>query len=163
MTERILAAVRHPWSDSIGHPTGRLLNVRNGYEFETDAVFTAAAETGTAMEINAMPDRLDLSDELARRAVDMGVGIVINTDAHATEHLGLLPYGNHDRPPRRDNQGASRKRAGPGRFARVAPSAAGAGGRLRRLPVFQTAVAPADPKASRKNLTTRSVNSSGRR
>ncbi len=93
MTERILAAVRHPWSDSIGHPTGRLLNVRNGYEFETAAVFTAAAETGTAMEINAMPDRLDLSDELARRAVDMGVEIVINTDAHVTEHLGLLPYG----------------------------------------------------------------------
>ena len=93
MTKRILAAVRNPWSDAIGHPTGRLLNVRDGYEFDADAVFAAAAETGTAMEINAMPDRLDLSDELARRAVEMGVEIVINTDAHAVQHLGLLPYG----------------------------------------------------------------------
>ena len=93
MTERILAAVRNPRSDSIGHPTGRLLNVRDGYEFDTDAVFAAAAESGTAMEINAMPDRLDLSDELARRAVELGVDIVINTDGHTIEHLGLLPYG----------------------------------------------------------------------
>ncbi len=93
MTKRIVAAVQHPWSDAIGHPTGRLLNVRDGYEFDTDAVFAAAVETGTAMEINAMPDRLDLSDELARQAAEMGVEIVINTDAHAVEHLGLLPYG----------------------------------------------------------------------
>ena len=93
MTKRILAAVRNPWSDAIGHPTGRLLNVRDGYEFDADAVFAAAAESGTAMEINATPDRLDLSDELARRAVEMGVEIVINTDAHAVQHLGLLPYG----------------------------------------------------------------------
>ena len=93
MTERMLTAVRNPWADSIGHPTGRLLNAREGYELDTDAVFAAAAETGTAMEINAMPDRLDLSDELARRAVELGVDIVINTDAHAAEQLGLLPYG----------------------------------------------------------------------
>ena len=93
MTERILTAVRHPRADAIGHPTGRLLNVRDGYEFDTDAVFAAAVETGTAMEINAMPDRLDLSDELARKAAEMGVEIVINTDAHAAEHLSYLPYG----------------------------------------------------------------------
>jgi DNA polymerase (family 10) len=93
MTERMLAAICNPWADSIGHPTGRLLNAREGYELDTDAIFAAAAETGTAMEINAMPDRLDLSDELARRAVEMGVDIVINTDAHAAEQLGLLPYG----------------------------------------------------------------------
>jgi DNA polymerase (family 10) len=93
MTARMLTAIRNPWADSIGHPTGRLLNAREGYELDTDAVFAAAAETGTAMEINAMPDRLDLSDELARRAVEMGVDIVINTDAHAAEQLGLLPYG----------------------------------------------------------------------
>ena len=93
MTERMLAAICNPWVDSIGHPTGRLLNAREGYELDTDAIFAAAAETGTAMEINAMPDRLDLSDELARRAMEMGVDIVINTDAHAAEQLGLLPYG----------------------------------------------------------------------
>ncbi|HJO06870.1 MAG TPA: PHP domain-containing protein, partial [Chloroflexota bacterium] len=93
MTERMLAAIANPRADSIGHPTGRLLNAREGYELDTDAVFAAAADTGTAMEINAMPDRLDLSDKLARRAVEMGVDIVINSDAHAAEQLGLLPYG----------------------------------------------------------------------
>ena len=93
MTQRIVSSIRNIGSDAIGHPTGRLLNVRDGYEFDTDAVFAAAAETGTALEINAMPDRLDLSDELARQAVKMGAEIVINTDAHSLDHLDFLPYG----------------------------------------------------------------------
>lgn len=93
MTQRIISAIRHIGSDAIGHPTGRLLNVRDGYDFDTDAVFAAAAETGTALEINAMPERLDLSDELARQAIIMGAEIVINTDAHALDHLDFLPYG----------------------------------------------------------------------
>jgi len=93
MTQRIISAIRDIGSDAIGHPTGRLLNVRDGYEFDTDAVFAAAAETGTALEINAMPERLDLSDELARQAIKMGAEIVINTDAHSLDHLDFLPYG----------------------------------------------------------------------
>ena len=93
MTKRVVAAIRNPHVDSVAHPTGRLLNSRDGYELDIDAVLEAAAETGTALEINAMPDRLDLPEEPARKAARMGVPIVINTDSHSMHHLDYLTYG----------------------------------------------------------------------
>ena len=93
MTKRIVAAIRDPNVDSVAHPTGRLLNSRDGYDLDIDAVLEAAAETGTALEINAMPDRLDLPEEHARKAAAMGIPIVINTDSHSIEHLDYLMYG----------------------------------------------------------------------
>ena len=93
MTKRVVAAIRNPYVDSVAHPTGRLLNSRDGYELDVDAVLEAAAETGTALEINAMPDRLDLPEEPARKAAEMGVPIVINTDSHSMHHLDYLTYG----------------------------------------------------------------------
>ncbi len=93
MTARLIAAIRHPHVDVIGHPTGRMLGYRDGYEFDVDAVLTAAAETGTAMEINASPERLDLDDVMARRALELGAPIAINSDAHRPESYAYMRYG----------------------------------------------------------------------
>lgn len=93
MTARLIAAIRNPHVDVIGHPTGRMLGYRDGYEFDLDAVLTAAAETGTAMEINASPERLDLDDVMARRAKELGVPIAVNSDAHRPESLAYIRYG----------------------------------------------------------------------
>ena len=93
ITDRVLAAIRSPHVDAIGHPTGRLLSRREPLALDMDAVIEAAAETGTALEINANPDRLDLNDEYARQASEAGVRLAINTDAHAIEHLAFLEYG----------------------------------------------------------------------
>ena len=93
VTDRVLAAIRSPHVDAIGHPTGRLLSRREPLALDMDAVIEAAAETGTALEVNANPDRLDLNDEYARQAAEAGVRLAINTDAHAVEHLAFLEYG----------------------------------------------------------------------
>ena len=93
MTARLVAAIRNPHVDVIGHPTGRMLGYRDGYDFDLDAVLTAAAETGTAMEINASPERLDLDDVMARRAMELGVPISINSDAHRPESYAYMRYG----------------------------------------------------------------------
>jgi DNA polymerase (family 10) len=93
MTERMVRAVRNEHVDAIGHPTGRLLGARDAYEVDLDAVMREAAKHGTAMEINANPHRLDLNDQACRRAKELGVKIVINTDAHATDHFELMRFG----------------------------------------------------------------------
>jgi DNA polymerase (family 10) len=93
MTRRLMRAIEHPYVNIIGHPTGRLLGRRTGIDFDADAVFEAAARSGTALEINAFPDRLDLDDELVRRARDRGVMFAIDTDAHAIPHLDYLRFG----------------------------------------------------------------------
>ncbi len=93
MTRRLVRAMENPYVNVIGHPTGRSLGRRAPVEFDHDEVFRAAARTGTALEINAFPDRLDLNDELARRARDLGVRFVINTDAHAVRHLDHMRFG----------------------------------------------------------------------
>ena len=93
MTERMVRAIRHPHVDLIGHPTGRMLGRRDGYEFDIDAVLGAAADTGTALEINSSPERLDLSDVMARRAAELGVPILINTDSHDPSHFDFLRFG----------------------------------------------------------------------
>ena len=77
----------------IGHPTGTLIEERAGYEFDVDAVFRAAARTGTALEINANPARLDLNADLARKAREMGCIFSIDTDAHYVEDMDNMLFG----------------------------------------------------------------------
>ncbi|HYF95118.1 MAG TPA: PHP domain-containing protein [Symbiobacteriaceae bacterium] len=92
-TERLLRAIRNPHVDIVGHPTGRVLGRRDPYPLDMDRIIAACAETGTALEISASPARLDLSDRHARQARQMGVKLVINTDAHSTLELQLLEHG----------------------------------------------------------------------
>lgn len=93
MTERIIAAIEHPLVDLIGHPTGRLIERREPYAIDLGAVFEAAARTGTMLEINANPDRRDLSDVNARAAARAGVTLVIDSDAHRTATLANMRWG----------------------------------------------------------------------
>jgi len=92
MTERVLAAIENPQVDCIGHLTGRLIGRREPYGIDVEAVATAAARTGTMIEINGNPNRRDLSDRHARLAVDAGVKIVLNTDAHGVDTLDNMAY-----------------------------------------------------------------------
>ena len=93
MTERIIQAMRNPYVTVIGHPTTRLVGQRPPIEVDMEALFQAAAETGTAMEINASPDRMDLRDVHVLRAKEVGVPLMINTDAHWTEHFANMRFG----------------------------------------------------------------------
>lgn len=93
MTARIVRAVRHPLVHILGHPTGRLIGERAAYEMDMEAVLSAARAAGTAVEINASPSRLDLNDLHARRAKDLGIPIVISTDAHTIGHLDFMRFG----------------------------------------------------------------------
>jgi len=93
MTDRLLKAVENPNTSLIGHPTGRLLLRRDAYAIDLDAILNAAAQKKVAMELNAYPDRLDLCDRHLRRAKELGVKIVINTDSHHTSHLDKIRYG----------------------------------------------------------------------
>jgi DNA polymerase (family 10) len=93
MTERMVTAIEHPLVDAIGHPTGRLIERREPYAIDLDAVFAAAARTGTMLEINANPDRRDLSDINARAAARAGVRIVIDSDAHRASTLQNMRWG----------------------------------------------------------------------
>ena len=93
ITQRVLNAVQNPFVDVIGHPTGRILGQREGSALNLDALIEAAAKTGTALEVNSIPNRLDLDDVHARRALDLGVKIAINSDAHHPGGLDNLPYG----------------------------------------------------------------------
>ncbi len=93
VTSRALAAIRHPLVDILAHPTGRLVGGRAGGDFDMDALYAEAARTGTVLEINADPARLDLRDTHARAAADAGCLLHIGTDAHAVEGLGNTSYG----------------------------------------------------------------------
>ncbi|MGB8985360.1 MAG: DNA polymerase/3'-5' exonuclease PolX [Candidatus Sulfotelmatobacter sp.] len=93
MTERLLKAIGNPNTSIIGHPTGRLQLRRDAYQFDMDAVLTAAAKHKVAMELNSYPDRLDLNDVHLRQAKQRGVKVVINTDSHHTSHLEKIRYG----------------------------------------------------------------------
>ena len=93
VTQRVINAIRNPHVDIIGHPTGRLIQEREGADLDMEAMLNAAAETGVALEINAHPARLDLDDLHARRAKELGIPIALNTDAHSEEDLDMLPYG----------------------------------------------------------------------
>ena len=93
MTARMIKAIEHPSVTIIGHLTTRLLGQREPVEFDLEAVLQAARDTGTALEINASPERLDLRDTHAYRAREMGVPLVINTDSHHHTHLDKRRFG----------------------------------------------------------------------
>jgi DNA polymerase (family 10) len=92
-TARIIKAMENPHVDIIFHPTGRLINKRPAYEVDIDEIIKAAKRTGTVLEIDAFPDRLDLRDEHIRRCVEAGVKMAIDSDAHAKYHFGVLEFG----------------------------------------------------------------------
>jgi DNA polymerase (family X) len=93
LTERMITAIEHPLVRAIGHPTGRKIEQREPYALDLEAVFAAAVRTGTMLEINANPDRRDLSDVHARAAAQAGVTIVIDSDAHRTSTLANMQWG----------------------------------------------------------------------
>lgn len=93
LTRRIVGAMENPYVNVIGHPTTRKINQRQPVEFDLDEVFAAAARTGTALEVNAYPDRLDLKDEHIMWAKRYGVKFAVDTDSHATTHLDHMRYG----------------------------------------------------------------------
>jgi DNA polymerase (family X) len=93
LTRRLTAAMDNPHVDCIGHPTGRKLNRREAYDVDFEALLEKAVETGTFLEINCQPDRLDLTDNHARAAADAGVMLVISTDAHRLHELENLRLG----------------------------------------------------------------------
>jgi DNA polymerase (family 10) len=88
LTARTLSAVYNPYVSAISHPTGRLIDRRPPNAVDLDRLFAACIETGTALETNGLPDRLDLKDEHIRRAIEAGIAIVCSTDAHSTRGLG---------------------------------------------------------------------------
>ena len=92
MTARVITAIHNPEVNCIGHLTGRLIGRREPYGIDTEAVAAAAAETGTMIEINGNPNRRDLSDRHARHAVDAGVKLLLNTDAHGVDTLDNMQY-----------------------------------------------------------------------
>lgn len=93
VTERLCAAMENPYVDIIGHPTGRLLFQRAGYEIDLARVMEKAVQTNTWLELNAYPERLDLNDINLRRAKEMGIKISIGTDAHSPEGLLSMAFG----------------------------------------------------------------------
>ncbi len=93
ITGRLISAMENENVDIIGHPTGRIIDRRPPYEVDMNAVLEAASRTGTAMEINAYPSRLDLDDVNARAAKEMGVKMSIDSDAHEPEQLKVMKYG----------------------------------------------------------------------
>jgi DNA polymerase (family 10) len=92
MTDRIVAAIEHPLVDAIGHPTGRKIERRPPYSVSMDELIQAAARTGTMLEINGNPDRRDLSDVHARAAAQAGVRVLIDSDAHGVNTLGIIRW-----------------------------------------------------------------------
>ena len=93
MTERIIKAMKNPNIDILFHPTGRIINSRPPYEIDIEKIIRAAKETKTVLEINAHPSRLDLKDEYARMAKEVGVKLEISSDAHNTNYFQFLEFG----------------------------------------------------------------------
>jgi DNA polymerase (family 10) len=93
MTARIVRAIRNPHADILFHPTGRVIHRREAYDVDMDAIIAEAKRTGTVLEIDAYPDRLDLRDDHVRRAVQAGVKLTIDSDAHSVHHIRYLSFG----------------------------------------------------------------------
>ena len=93
MTERMLAAIENPYTQIIGHPTGRLLMKRDPIDYDVEKVLDACAKHGVAMECNSYPDRLDLKDVYLRMCKERGVKVVISTDSHVAANLSFIRYG----------------------------------------------------------------------
>jgi DNA polymerase (family 10) len=93
ITERVMCALHNPYVDVIGHPSGRILGQREASALDLDAVIEEAARTGTALEVNSIPERLDLDDVHVRRARELGVKVAIDSDAHHPDGLDTLRFG----------------------------------------------------------------------
>lgn len=93
LTERMLGAIENKWVSMVAHPTGRILNSRNSYELDFEAIFKACKKHGKLLELNAHPARLDLNDVNCASAKAHGIPIVINTDAHSISELDMMRYG----------------------------------------------------------------------
>lgn len=93
MTARIIRAMRNPHADILFHPTGRVIQRREAYDVDMEALIAEAKATGTVLEIDAFPDRLDLRDDHIRRAVQAGVKLTIDSDAHSANHIRYLSFG----------------------------------------------------------------------
>ncbi|MDS0281308.1 DNA polymerase/3'-5' exonuclease PolX [Haloarcula onubensis] len=94
-TDRLVAAAEHPHVDIVGHPTGRYLNRRSGLDVDVERLATAAAEAGTALEVNASPARLDLDGYAVKAAIEAGATVAIDTDAHSPGSFAQVTYGVH--------------------------------------------------------------------
>jgi DNA polymerase (family 10) len=92
-TERILRAMDNPYFNVLAHPSGRLINEREPYDVDMEKIMEAAKARNCFLEVNSQPDRLDLTDDACRLARDIGVGLVISTDAHSTSDLALMRLG----------------------------------------------------------------------
>lgn len=92
-TDRLIKACESPWVHCIGHPTGRLIGRRDPYPIDFKSLLEAAKETGTALEINAQPNRMDLNDKLAKQAKEAGVMLVISTDSHSNDNFIFMKNG----------------------------------------------------------------------
>ena len=93
MTKRVIEGLSHPKAKILAHPTGRLLNERYGYDIDFEQIFEFCRKNNKALEINAYPNRLDLSDSIIRLAVEAGVKMTIDTDSHAVYQMDLMRYG----------------------------------------------------------------------
>jgi len=93
MTERMIRAMKNPHVDIISHPTGRILKRRDEYQIDFEKILKVAKETGTILEINSYPERLDLNDQNIRRAKTAGVKMVINTDSHHKNQMRFMEFG----------------------------------------------------------------------
>ena len=93
MTRRFIVACENPYVNVIGHPTARRLGKRPPVDVDFAELYRACARTGTALEVNSHPERLDLPADHIRAARDAGVMFAIDSDAHSTASLGYLPYG----------------------------------------------------------------------
>lgn len=93
MTERLVAAIENPYVHLLGHPTGRLINKREPYEFDFDKVLLAAKKNNKIFEINCIPERMDLPHNLIKAAVEEGVRLAINTDSHNLNHFAFMKEG----------------------------------------------------------------------
>jgi len=93
LTYRLVSAMKNPYVSIIAHPTGRLIGERDAYDVDMDEILSAAKDTGTAIEINAYPLRLDINDIYAKKAKEMGIPIVIATDTHVTNQFDYMQYG----------------------------------------------------------------------
>jgi DNA polymerase (family 10) len=92
-TDRIITAMDNPFFNILAHPTGRIVGERDPYEMDLEAIMEAALERGCFLEINAQPDRLDLSDRHVRMAKEMGLKLAISTDAHTPANLSYMRHG----------------------------------------------------------------------
>jgi len=93
VTKRLISAIENPYVRVISHPSGRLLNERDPADPDWRKIFSAARDNGVILEINAQPQRLDLPDDLAKSAVEWGVDLIIDSDAHSTKEFGFMRYG----------------------------------------------------------------------